>query len=87
MGEAARRRPTRWDYAIAGLAGLLLLSIPAGIVSALVRLATDAGAESLVAAAFGLVWMAFCWWMGVGSWRLTYWARARHIGRQVAEHG
>jgi hypothetical protein len=86
MGEAARRGPTRWDYAIAGLAGLLLLSIPAGIVSALVRIATDPRGGSLVAAC-GLVWMAFCWWMGVGSWRLTYWARARHVGRQVAEHG
>ena len=87
MGEGARSGPTLWDYAMAGLAGFLLLGIPAGIVRAVWQLVTEPGGESAAAVAFGLVSITFSFWMGVGSWRLTYWARTRHVRRRLAGDG
>jgi hypothetical protein len=46
VGAEAQVGPTRWDYAIAGLAGFLLLGVPTGIVSAAGRVLTDPGSES-----------------------------------------
>jgi hypothetical protein len=87
MGEAARSGPTFWDYAMAGLAGFLLLGIPAGIVGAVRQLVAEPGGESVAAAAFSLGWIAFSWWMGVGAWRLTHWARAPHVPGRLVDDG
>ncbi len=73
-----RGGPTRWDYAMAALAGFCVVGGIFGIGSALWLVASERSLEGLGAAAFGAVTSAaWGWWIGVGSWRSTYWARRR----------
>ena len=74
-----------WDWLMAALAVVSVLALPTSVLRAVTTVADQPDGVSLALAvvyvASGAAWG---WWMGVGSWRLTYWARRTKATRASA---
>ena len=82
-GVERRAGPTVWDWLMAALAGFCVLSLPRAIVTGVAGIVERPDPVSVVIAVLDVVASAVvAWWLGLGSWRMTWWARRRHaIGR------
>jgi hypothetical protein len=76
VAAARAEGPRIWDWLMAGLAVFCALALPSSILQA-VAMYRDTPDGVSIALGIGTVVVGAAWayWMGVGSWRLTYWAK------------
>jgi hypothetical protein len=91
VSARAERRgqgPAVWDWLTAALAVVSMLALPVLVFLAVTTIVAQpdalSAAQALVYVGTGAAW---AWWMGVGSWRVTYWAKRAAAARVVPAGG